>query len=651
MKTNPYLQMAGKQLAVCCLIAALPAIPAAAQELPPSVDETFALSSVDLLLALDADAVVRLDAQRFEVDGPGKATTRVRRAVTVMNPDGREEGRVVIFYDKFRRVKKLKGKVYDAQGKVVRKLKKRDIDDYSAISGFSLYEDSRVRVGELYHDAYPYTVEYEYEVRHDGVIGWPTWRPQWGGHPVELAVFELEAPAEMPARYAVRDLDVEAVVTEGRSRKTLRWEVERLPGIEIEPYGPALAEQVGGVYTAPATFEIEGAIGDMSSWQSFGRWMHALYEGRDVLPPEAVVEVKRLVADVQDDREKVRRLYAYLQAKVRYVSIQLGLGGWQPFSATYVHERGYGDCKALTNYMMALLRTAGIEAYPALIRGGTHEPAVLAGFPSNQFNHVILYVPLASGPVWLECTSQIAPFGHLGTFTEDRYALVVRPDGGELLRTPRSDVHANRQVRTASVELLPSGDARAQVTTRYTGNQQDRVRQALAQSSGRDREKWLHNAIDIPSFQVVRADFSSVDARERDVALPVELELPRYAAPTGTRLFLRPNLLERWSMTLPPMEERRQPVEMTYAFADADSIRYRLPAGFRVEAMPAEVMLDEPFGRYRAQVAVQEDGTLLYDRRLEITQAEIPAEQYDALRLFLQHVARADRAQVVLVRE
>ena len=650
MRTNLHLKRTTRRVILAGLLAAL-AMPAVAQTLPPGVDETFALTSIDPLLAFSADAVVRLDAQRFEVDGPGRATWTVRRAVTVLNADAREEGRVVIFYNKMREVKKLRGRVRNAQGKVVQKLRKGDIDDYSAISGFSLYEDSRVRVAELYHDTYPYTVEFEYEVRYDGVISWPTWRPQWGGNPVEHAVFELDAPADMPTRYAVRDLDVEADVAERRSRKTLRWEISGLPGIEPEPYGPAVQEQVGGVYTAPATFEIEGTTGDMSSWQSFGRWMHGLYEGRDVLPPEAAAEARRLVADVQDDREKVRQLYEYLQAKTRYVSIQLGLGGWQPFDAAYVDRRGYGDCKALTNYMMALLRAVGIEAYPALIRAGTSEPDVLADFPSNQFNHVILYVPLASGPVWLECTSQIAPFGHLGTFTEDRYALVVRPDGGELVRTPESQAGENLQVRHATVALTASGDARADVTTRYTGSQQDRVRSALAQSSGRDRDEWLHRAIDVPSFRVVRADFSSIDAREPDVALPVTLELPRYASATGSRLFLRPNLMERSSMTLPPTDVREQPVEMAYAFCDADTIRYTLPEGFRVEAMPREVVLEKPFGRYAAQVAVEEDGVLVYARHLEITEAEIPAKQYADVRAFFQQVAQADRAQVVLVQE
>ena len=632
-------------------IALVGAVSAQAQALPRGFDETFALSSMNPLLAFDADAIVRLDVQRFEVKDPGSATAKVRRAVTVLGPGGREEARVIIFYDGMRRIKKLKGVVRNERGKVVRKLKKRDIDDYSAISGFSLYEESRVRVAELYHDDYPYTVEYEYEVEHNGVIGWPTWRPQWGGNPVELALFEIDTPAAMPARYAAQGLDVEPEVTQHRRRKTLRWQVKALPGITVEPYGPSVQEQVGSVYTAPARFEIEGTQGDMSTWESFGDWMHALYQGRGVLPADALAEVKQILAGAQDDREKVQRLYAHLQAKTRYVSIQLGLGGWQPFSAAYVHERGYGDCKALTNYMLALLGAAGIEAYPALIRGGTHEPDVLADFPSNQFNHVVLYVPLASGPIWLECTSQTTPFAHVSDFIEDRYALVVRPDGGELMRTPRSPAQENRQVRQASVTLAPDGGARAEITTQYTGNQQDHVRQALAQRTGRDREKWLHSAIDIPSFRLLGADFSSIDAREADVTLPVTLSLPRYASATGSRLFLRPNLLERWTMTLPPTDARQQPVEMAYAFCDTDSIRYALPEGFRIEALPQDVEVETPFGRYVAQTSVGEDRTLVYHRRLEITQAEIPAEQYDSLRHFVQQVARADHAQVVLVRE
>lgn len=626
--------------------------PATAQDLPDGFDETFAVSSLNPLLMLGADAVVRLDLLRFEVRDPGKATRTIRRAVTVLSPDGRDEGELYIFYDdRLRHLKRLTGQIRDASGKVVRKLNRDDQEDFSAISGYSLYEESRVRVARLYHHSYPYTVEFEYEILHDGLINWPTWYPQEEGMAVVFGRFELVTRVDVEARYKVQGATLEPVVSRQGGRKTLRWEVREEPALEIEPFGPVWQDQVIAVHTAPTAFEIEGAQGDMRSWQAFGQWYHTLNDGRAVLPPEARNEVHRLTSGLSDVREKVRRLYAYLQEKTRYVSIQLGLGGWQTFDAVYVHERGYGDCKALTNYMRALLDEAGIPSFPALIKAGSRASKVLTDFPSNQFNHVILYVDLGNGEgIWLETTEQTIPFGHLGTFTEDRYAVLVKPGGGELVHTPTSQAHENQQVRHARVLLTGSGDATAQVRTHYTGNQQDQIRQRLANRSGRERTEWLVNHIDLPSFELVSADFSGVDAGALSLTVPMVLKVSRRASRTGKRLFLPVNLLERSTYVPPPVEQRTQPIEFfPYAFADADTIHFELPAGFTVEAMPGPVEVEAAFGRYAANVEVEPDGTLAYYRHLEITEDTFPAEQYDAFRDFMRQIAQADRAQVVLV--
>lgn len=639
----------------CCwsLLLVFAAATAAAQPLPPGFDETYAVTSLDPLLALQAEAVTRLHYVRFEVDSPGRARRTVRRTVTVLAPEGREAGVLYVAYDgRLRHLKKLRGTLRDADGRVLRKLSKDDQEDVSAISGGSLYEETRVRIARLYHSQYPYTVEFEYELHHDGLLNWPVWHPQEGGYPVQLARFEVEVPDGIEVRHTSINGAPEPTADARGRRTTLVWQVEQRPAFAREPYSPPWSWQAPAVHTAPVDFEIEGSRGRMDSWDAFARWYHALGEGRDALPPEAAAEVERLVAGIDDDREKARRLYAYLQQKTRYVSVQLGLGGWQPFDAAYVHERGYGDCKALTNYMRALLKAAGVPAFPALIRAGSRAPEVLDHFPSNQFDHVVLYVPVEGAPVWLECTSQTAPFGHLGSFTEDRHALVVRPGGGALVRTPRRSAEANQQARHAEVVLGAGGDAVATVRTRYTGNQRDRVGQALAQASARERTQWLRDHLGIPSFEIEHVDFSDLERRQPEVVLPMTLRLPRFAARTGQRLFLPLVLMEGWTDVPPAVEPRTQPVAyFAYPFADADTVRFVLPEGFRVEALPEPVALDAAFGAYRAEATLGADGVLVFRRRFAVTEATLPPEQYAAFRDFLARVAQADRARAVLVRE
>jgi hypothetical protein len=292
-----------------------------------------------------------------------------------------------------------------------------------------------------------------------------------------------------------------------------------------------------------------------------------------------------------------------------------------------------------------------VESYPALIRHGEDAPEVIADFPSNQFNHVILCVPMAKDTLWLECTSQTAPFGHLSAGNEGRNTLVVTPEGGKLIRTPHSKSTDNQQIRRAVVALSETGDGIAEVRTRYTGNQQDRVRWALAKSTPRERESWLREEIDVPSFRLVSADFSDAEGKRAEITLPIKLELPRFASRSGAaRLFLRPNLMERRKYIPPEVKERQQPVELDYAYLDTDTISYRLPSNFGIEAVPPTFALETSFGSYHASTVLNE-GTLEYVRRLEIREHALPASQYEAYRQFIADIVKADNAQVVLVRK
>jgi transglutaminase-like putative cysteine protease len=623
---------------------------ASSQSLPAAAGEPFAVSAIPPGFAGDAPAVVRLYDRSVSVRNDRQVVERVKRVVTVLTNSGRSYGEQAIFYDGFSRIRSFSGQVRDANGRVVRRLGRNDFGDFAGSDGFSLYTDLRVRRAELYHDVLPYTIEFEYEVHHTSTLHLPTWYPQSSSAPVVYARFSVETPVDLSLRHE-SFVDIQPVTQTASGRTTHRWEASMLPLRRSEPRGPSWIEQAGGVLVAIDQFHVGGSRGSMATWAEFASWYHSLGAGRQQLPPATRQEVARLVADARDEREKVARLYRYLQDKTRYVSIQLGLGGWQPFDAMYVDQRSYGDCKALTNYLLALLTEAGIRAYPALIRSGRNVPDLRPGFPSSQFNHVILFVPLADGELWLEATDRLAPFGHIGSANEDRFALVVRPDGGELRRTPLSEASRNVQARRATVELTPAGAATVRVETRYSGNQQGRVRQALTNVSGRDRANWLRDEVSLPAFDIVSADYGSIEQREDELRLPVELAVRNYGTVAGPRLIFNPNLMERATQVLPPLEKRTQPVQHSYLFVDVDSIRYVVPPGFGVEALPQPVRLEHSFGTFSADIMREEDGTLLYVRRLEVRERIVPADAYETYRSFFSGVVQADRSQVVLVRQ
>ena len=616
----------------------------------PGVNENNLLDGVPLEAIISGDAIVLLRSQYFKVSGIGKAVLQTKEVVTVLNDEGRSAATQVIDYDDLRKLKSVSGRVLDANGKVVRKLGKEDVADISATDGQTLYDGHRIRLVHLEHDVFPYTVEIEWQIEFDGLINWPSWRPQATDVFLKHSRFEIDVPNGIEFRvYADKLVDDRTVLNKG-NRTSHVWVRQNIAPLELEEWGPPASYQMPTLLVAPVHFSIEGTYGSMDSWANFGEWYYMLSADKQTIPFLERKKIEKMVSGL-DTREATRLLYDYMQSKTRYVSVQLGLGGWQPFDAIYVEEKGYGDCKALTNYMYALLQIADIEAYPALIKSGDDGGRMYEDFPCNQFNHVVLYVPTGNEPIWLECTSQTIPFGELSSSTEDRPALVVRPGASELIRTPASRSDDNVRERLSSVTLTRTGSAAVETEFRFRGNMQDRIRERLTRSSDLDRVEYIREEIDLPSFDIEELDFSRMVERSPEVGIDIKLSVPKYASVSGKRIFLKPNMFTRWEATPPEMEERTQPVDFRFAYTAIDTTVFQLPTGYSVEAEFKTVSLRESFADFDASVHFDDSGKAVYRRKLVIHSRTVPAADYDKLRNFLLAVRKSDRSQLVLVKK
>jgi hypothetical protein len=338
-----------------------------------------------------------------------------------------------------------------------------------------------------------------------------------------------------------------------------------------------------------------------------------------------------------------------MQKNTRYISIQLGIGGWQPFDAKYVATKAYGDCKALTNYMYSLLKEAGINSSYTLIKSGRHANKVLADFPSQQFNHVILCVPLQKDTMWLECTSQTMPAGYLGDFTCDRYALLINEDGGTLVRTPKYAMKENLETRNIKATLDEDATLVVKAFTRYGGLQQD-MYHGLINSLSKDKVKeYLHEELDFATYEVSKFDY-----KENKSSLPVveeslDIIVSNYATITGKRLFIVPNVMTRTHRKLQADSTRKFDLELGFEYKDVDTVEINLPAGYTTESMPQDVSINSKFGKYNCSVRLL--GTqLIYYRSMEHYGGRFPAKDYAELVKFYETIYKADRNKVVLVK-
>lgn len=613
----------------------------------PQRNEEFASSPLYFLKS--EEAVVQDYDVSLSVHSLDKATYTVRKVVTVLNSDARNAGLLVLPYDEFHEITDFQGAIYDAQGNLVRSIDMGQGDDFSMSEGVTLYQDTRIRSYEMYHNIYPYTVVYEFEMKLDGLLNLPDFYPQKGNQYVEDARFTVRLPQDLRIKYRTQNSDV--TVNKGifAQDSVFIWRFENISPKDPKPFGKSMAEKLPKVLLALNDFEIAGTRGTLSSWDSFGQWYYELSEGRQELPEHTREEIKTIFANAPNRREGIKALYKYMQDKTRYVSIQLGIGGWQPFEASFVEEKGYGDCKALTNYMQAILAYAGVQSYPVLIKNGIAEPDIATDFPSNQFNHVVLWVPEAD-TIWLESTSQTIPFDYIGYSNANRHGLAVTPDSSFLVKTPAYGSETNKLQHKAELKLDPQGNVSMDIHSSYSGYYLDNVLGDIAKKSSLDREKWIHNHYSLNSFKVTSADFSGVDQKEKEPVLHVQIENPRYATRTESRIFVPVNKLNRWEGNLPDLQEERvEDINLGYSFWEQDQSRITIPPDFSVEALPDPIELNTDFGTFRVRINSTENNAIEIHRVLELRKHNFSADRYNDIKEFFARIIEYDKKNIVLV--
>jgi len=501
-------------------------------------------------------------------------------------------------------------------------------------------------------DTYPYTVEYNFEVEHNGLLGYPVWQPIDAYRiSVEKSSFRISYPDSMKIRYREFHLP-KSCRTEKHENGlySIEWKLDSLKAWRSEPYSPELELEAPHVITAPTKFIYEGYAGTMNTWKEYGQWISKLNEGRDQLPPQRQSEIMELVKEIKDTAQIVRKLYEYMQGRTRYVGIQLGIGGFQPFTAETTDRLGYGDCKALSNYMKALLKVVGIPSIYTVAGASSNQGITMTDFPTNaQSNHIVLCVPLLKDSIWLECTSQTNPCGYMSPFTAGRKALNITAGEGHIVNTPLLTANQSSQLCNADVQVNSDGSIQAAVKTIYSGYQYDNVSHNLTKSK-KEQEKALCENLSITGLVI--SDFNYEVKKERipQAVETVTFSTPVFGTKTGSRLFIPLNIFNQITEIPARVENRRMPVYRSYAFIDKDSVIFRLPKGFIPESIPKGKTLSTEFGEYSSTIMLKND-QVFFVRKLKMNRGTWPKERYTALVDFYSSIVNADKAKLVMKEE
>ena len=393
------------------------------------------ISNIPVELKENADAVIRNSSTNINILSDNKMVVNQKQIITVLNQNGDAIMDTHLFYGDDTKINNISLVIFDALGNQIEKISKSKFIDVNATDGFSLYNDDRIIYVDYTPNTYPYTAIFEYEYKTASTALAPRWYPINSYNvSVQNSSYTIHNPNHLNIRSKesnFEDYNIKKVSKDG-----IDYIMKNQPAIKYESHSDYYFNVLPNLLISLENFTLKGIKGQATDWKSFGKWINdELLAGKTKLNQTTIIKAKNLIKNAKNDIEKAKILYNYMQSKTRYISVQIGIGGWQPANASEVDKTGYGDCKALTIYMKALLEAVGVPSYYTIVYTGKKRH-INSDFPSIQGNHAILNIPNKNNDVWLECTSQTLPFGFLGDFTDDRNVLVITPNGGEIKRTP-----------------------------------------------------------------------------------------------------------------------------------------------------------------------------------------------------------------------
>ncbi|MFT5999772.1 MAG: transglutaminase-like putative cysteine protease [Neolewinella sp.] len=608
----------------------------------------YAALTIPAELRENANSVIRQHEKIYQVTSPSEASVYERKVITILNGNHNSENQMVVYYDGDSKITKFNATLFDAFGEKVRSAKKSEIEDVRALSDGQFYTDSRVQTTTIEHLTYPFTVEFEYEKVMKGfaIVDFPSWMPLKYEQSVQQSSFTAHVPTDNELLYHLNQLPEPQVSAED-GNKVYSWSVEMLPANRREANMPPLSQAAPYLRTGLRNFNIDDYEGTLDNWQAFGAFIGKLMEGRSILPDQLKSLVQETTAGLTTDKEKIDALYRLMQDRTRYVGVQLGIGGWQPFSAEYVETNRYGDCKALSNYMGAMLSEVGIEAYPVLVNSSeTPFFPVDESFTTSAFNHMILYVP--GEEMYLECTSKLAPTGYLGEGTDDRNVLWITPDGGKLAHTPSLPAADNSHLRTVSLKINVDGSTDFTLAGHFYGATQGFLRYfASAEHDEAKQRERLNQRGMLPD---IGGDTYRLEVEtDAPVAhLNYETSLPSYTRKLGKRMFVSINKFYAYDYVPDKVEERKFPIVRNKARFYVDTVHLVYPNTMEIESLGESVTkISHAAGEYRSEISARA-GQLTWVRTLKLLPVHLPATAYNDYRQFFIDVAKADKRKVVL---
>ncbi|HEX6773969.1 MAG TPA: DUF3857 and transglutaminase domain-containing protein [Acidobacteriaceae bacterium] len=605
-----------------------------------------------------AKAVILDDEETLTVQSDGQATLVERVAIKILRPQGRDYANISIPMDRDSKVRWLHVWTIAADGHPYT-LRDNEMAELGNNDYGMLYVDLHRKVAEAPAADPGAIMAYEYEQNMRPYLQEYTWEFQQS-IPILRSVFELVLPPDW--HYFVAARKDSGVITSQPAPDHYRWQIDNVPGIDTKdiPMVPESASMAGRLVVR---YSREPAPTGDARWTSVGDWYTTLATPSAQATPAIAAMAKGLVAGQSDFTARIQSIANYMQRNIRYVGIEIGIGGLKPHAADDIFRNRYGDCKDKATLLRAMLESIGIHSTWVLVdhRRGVVDPSV----PSIEGDHVIAAIEIPpgysspllesvvttkSGKRYLlfDPTNEWIPIGQIPPYEQGSYGILADGDQSQLIALPVMPATDDRIEHTVHAQLAADGSLAASVVEQRFGYAAEYSRAIFSEGSQQQQHDSLEKRL--------RSDLSSVSIEKlaaghpTDLAHPFELDytihVSGYARPAGDLLLVRPRIFgsDAWSL---PRETRSWPIDLSAIQTRTDHIDVALPPGYVVDELPDPVSLDTDFASYHS--AVTADTTALhYTREYTVKQLQLDASRYDDLRKFSERIAYDEAASAVL---
>lgn len=576
------------------------------------------------------------------VADPFAVKTTVEVELLVNNHQGESYGIVMIPYAKSDQVSDISARIEDNSGKIVSVLKKSDILDRNEVDD-ALYTDYLLKAFYLNYGSYPYKLIYSYTVSERNYYSIAGWSPVLDDEiPTRKASLTLTVPKGFEYKLHYHRIDSFNVDSSGKNT-VLKWNSSYLKPIKDEIYSRPESE-LPHILILPAKFKAKYE-GSWSSWIDFGNWICDLNEGRSVLTEQEQAKVTAMISGITDKKEIVKILYYYLQDNTRYINVRIGLGGLQPYPAEYVCKNKYGDCKALSMYMKALLDFVGIKSYYTLINASDPPLDFYFDFPSSQFNHVIVTVPLDNDTIWLENTNKHIPCGYLGSSTCNRPAFLIDRNNSKLVMTPSFNPQSVLNQEKQVYNLNLTGPSDLSLTSVSRGESFEILNAYNGEASDEQFDEFIRKNMWFDNYEVKEWHIIKAGRDQSKIELRANLSINKILNPLGSDYFFSLSSAGIPSFTNPT--NRTLPVVIAIPIYNIDTLVYNLPAGYTLKNQSEPLEISSPYGNYKLKITA-DSGSVKVIREFELHACNLNLEKYPEFYKFIETIKKADKTKIVI---